>query len=89
MKIVINRCYGAYMLSPRASALFRRIEGCDPYDAGRDNPTLVKIVEKLGKAAGEDRGTSLRVVEVPDDVDWYIFDDDGMECVVDRRRMWY
>jgi hypothetical protein len=89
MKIVINRCYGAYMLSPRATALFQRIEKCEPCEAGRDNPTLVKIVEKLGEAAGDGPGTNLKVVEVPDGVDWYIQENDGMERVAERHRFWY
>lgn len=88
MKIVINRCYGGFVLSPRATALFQRIEKCEPCEAGRDNPTLIKIVEKLGEAAGDGPGTNLKIVEVPDAVDWYIYDDDGMECVVDRRHVW-
>jgi hypothetical protein len=88
MKIVINRCYGAYGLSPRAKRLFRRIEKCETYEAGRDNPTLVRIVEKLGEAAGDGHGTKLKIVEVPDDVNWYIQEDDGMECVAERHRTW-
>ena len=95
MKIVINRCFGGFSLSQRAEALFRRIEKIKPddeeyfsdHDIPRDNPTLVRIVEKLGENAG---GTyaDLKIVEVPDDVNWYIEDYDGMEHVAERHRTW-
>ncbi len=98
MKIVINRCYGGFGLSPRAIALFRRIERVKPddeanheyfcaFDIPRDHPTLIKIVEKLGEAAGDD-GTKLKIVEVPDDVNWYIEEYDGLEHVAERHRAW-
>jgi hypothetical protein len=95
MKIVINRCFGGFSLSPRANALFRRIEKVKPddeenyfsaYDIPRDNPTLIKIVEKLGEDAGD--RSCLKVVEVPDDVNWYIEEYDGMEYVAERHRTW-
>jgi hypothetical protein len=98
MKIVINRCFGGFGLSQRAEALFHRIEKVKPDDEAnheyfsdrdipRDHPTLVRIVEKLGKAAW---GTysELKIIEVPDDVNWYIEEYDGLEHVAERHRTW-
>jgi hypothetical protein len=95
MKIVINRCFGGFSLSQRAEALFCRIEKVKPndeeyfsdHDIPRDNPTLIKIVEKLGENAG---GTyaDLKIVEVPDGTNWYIQEYDGMEHVAERHRTW-
>ncbi len=98
MRIVINRCFGGFGLSPRATALFRRIERVKPddeatheyfsaYDIPRDHPTLVRIVEKLGEAAGGDH-SELKIVEVPDDVNWYVEEYDGLEHVAERHRVW-
>ena len=93
MRIVINRCFGGFGLSPRAEALFRRTERVKPdddfsvYDIPRDHPTLIKIVEKLGEAAGGDH-SELKIVEVPDDVNWYVEEYDGLEHVAERHRVW-
>jgi len=94
MKIAINRCFGGFGLSPRAEALFRRTEKVKPddeyfsvYDIPRDHPILIKIIEKLGNAAWGDHSV-LRIVEVPDDVNWYIEEYDGMEHVAERHRVW-
>jgi hypothetical protein len=53
----------------------------------RDDPDLVAVVENLGEKANG-RHASLKVVDVPDDVDWYIHDYDGMESVHENHRSW-
>lgn len=64
------------------------IEDNDHYfycgDLERDDPILVQIVEELGKDADGDFA-SLRIVDVPDDVKWYIHDYDGKESVREGR----
>ena len=44
--------------------------------------------EKLGEAASHGLGSSLYVVEVPDDVKWTITDYDGVEQVEEVHRVW-
>jgi hypothetical protein len=56
-------------------------------DIERTDPVLVQIVEQLGEAAWGDL-SELKVVEVPDDVDWYISEFDGKERVAERHRVW-
>jgi hypothetical protein len=54
----------------------------------RDDPLLVQIVEELG---GEEAGgmcADLKVVDVPDDVDWAIEEYDGNEWVSEKHRRW-
>lgn len=54
----------------------------------RDDPVLVQVVEELGeKANGE--FASLRIVEIPDDIDWVIEEYDGREWVSESHRTWY
>jgi len=48
----------------------------------RTDSKLVELVEKYGD------GTYLRVVEIPDGVDWYIDSDEGTECVAENHRRW-
>jgi hypothetical protein len=58
------------------------------YDIPRDCETLVKVVDELGeKANGE--CAELRIAEVPDDIDWYIHEYDGIESIYEsHRRSW-
>jgi hypothetical protein len=57
------------------------------YSLKRDDPDLVAVVETLGKAA-DDQCAELKVVEIPDGIDWYIDEYDGREHVAERHRTW-
>ena len=89
MKVVINKCFGGFGLSKEAYE-FLNI----PWDGygfefrkDRSNPALVKCVEALGdKSSG---GLSnLKVVEIPDDVEWEIDEFGGVEWVTEKHRKW-
>lgn len=84
MKIVINATYGGYGLSTEAKK-FLGINHDE--DIARNDPRLVAAVEKLGdKANGF--CAELKIVNIPDDVDWVIEDYDGKEWVSERHRTW-
>lgn len=56
-------------------------------DFDRDDPDLVKVVDELGgKASGS--CANLKIITVPDDVDWTIKECDGKEWVADKHRIW-
>ena len=57
------------------------------YDIKRDDPDLVKVVEELGNEANG-AYAELKVVEIPDDVKWYIHEYDGIECINEVHRTW-
>lgn len=56
-------------------------------DIKRNDPDLVSVVENLGEKASGDCA-SLRVVEIPDDVDYIIDEYDGIEHIAERHRTW-
>ena len=56
-------------------------------DLKRDDPILVQVVEALGGEAG-DAHADLKVVEIPDDVEWIIQEYDGLEWVAEVHRTW-
>lgn len=56
-------------------------------DIERDDPKLVEVVERLGEAANGDFA-DLKIVDIPDDVEWDIIDYDGMEYVAEKHRTW-
>jgi hypothetical protein len=54
----------------------------------RNDPDLVAAVEELG-AGADGRYAELKIVNVPDGVDWYISEYDGLEEVHERHRKWH
>lgn len=136
MKIVVNRRFGGFSLSPLAIQQYLELKGkqcffykqdrekggyykvpleeADTYDNSltkdygertsddwesfeegyfyyndieRNDPDLVTVVERLG---GKANGTfaNLKVVEIPDDVNWEIDEYDGSETVHEVHRTW-
>lgn len=148
MKVVINRCYGGFGVSPEAMKLLiergaKGVEVYDPieyyvgthlkttrpdweltyqqelstakdlgdgYSVGkfdypifrdgkvylfndyeteyRSDPVLVGVVEELGSKANG-RCAELKVVEIPDGVEFTIAEYDGMEHVAEAHRTWH
>lgn len=53
----------------------------------RTDPLLVQVVEELGRRANGSFA-SLEVVEIPDDIRWYINEYDGQETIEEDHRSW-
>ena len=90
MKIVINDCYGGFGLSAEAIHKYRELSGkADAlhWDIARDDPHLVAVVESMGSAAAG-RHSVLKVVEIPDGVEWIIQEYDGAEWIAEKHRTW-
>ena len=61
----------------------------DDWTFDRSDPDLVKVVETLGEKSGHGKNIKLKVVEIPDDVKWYIETSDlGFEWVAECHRTW-
>lgn len=91
MKVVINRCFGGFCLSRKAYEFLG--EKWDGYgfkwndEEDRTDENLVKCVETLGEEA-DGWVAKLKVVEVPDNVEWFIDDYDGVETIREKHRTW-
>lgn len=81
VKVAINTCYGGFSLSEEAQRLYGGDADC------RSDPALIRVVEELGDRAAGDY-SRLKIVDVPDDVDWVIQEYDGIEWVAERHRTW-
>ena len=57
------------------------------HDLDRTDPDLVAVVQELGKKA-QGRCAELKIVEIPDDVEWQIEEYDGSEWVAEKHRTW-
>jgi len=88
-EVVINTCYGGFGLSEKAYEMLG--DEWDSYgykyNNDRTNPELIKVIKKLGKKAN---GTcaDLKIVKIPNDIEWSIEEYDGIEWVAEKHRIW-
>ena len=92
IKIVINNCYGGFGLSEAALDEYKSRKGITDenfwyYDIPRDCPVLVSMIEEQGTSINGPYA-GLKIVEIPEDVNWYIEEYDGNEWVAERHRTW-
>jgi hypothetical protein len=116
MKVVINRCYGGFCLSPDAIMAYSELKGLnlvpkesdsefgitlfykdgiftnenyfDELSLDRTDPDLVQVVEELGEIANGEFA-SLKVIEIPEDMEWEILNYDGLESVHEKHRIFW
>lgn len=92
-KIAINTEFGGFSLSDEAIDLYKILTGIPPvedvkyWEIARDNVVLVQIIEQLGDRANS-RYSELKIIEIPDDVEWHIHEYDGIEWVAENHRTW-
>lgn len=58
------------------------------HDIDRTDPLLLQVIDEIGEAEASSPLATLRVVEVPDDVEWEIDDYDGVETIHEVHRSW-
>lgn len=90
--VVINSDWGGFGLSAEAETRYKEMAGITDedfsyYNISRDDPYLVQIVREMGQRADGTYST-LKIVEIPADVDWEIGEYDGREWVAERHRNW-
>jgi hypothetical protein len=94
-KIVINSCFGGFGLSRQALDLYMDLakvpdeerEDFWEHYIERDDPALIEVVERLGQEA-DGEFADLKIVEIPDDVEWQVEEYDGLEHVAEKHRIW-
>lgn len=72
-----------------SSALFKinsKNWSCD--EIRRDDPVLIETVEQLGLEKSSGIFSSLKIIEIPNDIEWEIVDHDGMEEIHEKHRKW-
>lgn len=57
------------------------------FSTDRSDADLVAVVEKFGKEVNS-WASDLKVVEIPDDVEWGVAEYDGVEHVYEKHRTW-
>lgn len=93
MKIVINVCYGGFGLSEEALRFLgaesekERAAINMEFKDNRTDPALIGCVEALGGNANG-RFAELRIVEIPDGIEYSIEDFGGHEWIAEKHRTW-
>lgn len=54
----------------------------------RSDADLIQVIEQLGVKEAGGWASNLKIVDIPDDVEWQIEDYDGLEHVAERHRTW-
>ena len=58
------------------------------YDIKRDDKFLVEVVEELGSTKASGSCAKLKIVGIPDNVDYEIKEYDGNEHIAEKHRTW-
>jgi hypothetical protein len=53
----------------------------------RSDPDLIKVIEELGNQANG-RCANIKIIDIPDDVEWEIEEYDGSEWISEKHRTW-
>ena len=96
MQVVINTSYSNFAISHDAILLIqKKIKNpkaksqinAYAFDNDRSHPLLVEAVQKLGAKANGLYAT-LKIVEIPDDVEWRVDAVNGKEIIREKHRIW-
>lgn len=101
MKIVINNAYGGFSVS---EAVYNELEipwdgygyirnedlniESNNYDACRSDKHLIAAIEKLGLEKSNGGFSCLKIVEIPDNIEWEINNYHGIETIHEKHRSW-
>lgn len=101
MKIAVNKCFGGFEVSEAVYAeLGKKWDGYghlensdfgiedDNYLAYRSHPKLIAAIEKVGEIAASGSFAKVRIVYVPDGIEWEIDECAGIETVDEKHRSW-
>lgn len=101
MKIAVNKCFGGFGVSEAAFAELGLEWNGDGYlenkDFGiesdnrleyRSHPKLIAAIEKIGEKAASGHFAKVRIVDVPEGVEWEIGEYNGIETMHETHRSW-
>lgn len=83
----IEHGFTTYYLKPKNERTEDEYSVLIQYSLERTDPALIQTIEELGSKANGSCA-ELRIVEIPDDVQWQIAEYDGSEHIAEVHRTW-
>jgi len=67
----------------------KKVDGIhfDEYGIERNDSLLIQVIEELGEDA-DGAHAQLKIIDIPDDVEWHIEEYDGFEHIAENHRTW-
>ena len=97
MQVVINvKNFGSFSISQKAVDFIRKkVKGKEnknsiftySFNEDRSNVLLIEAVSKL-KDKANGLYSELKIVEIPDDIEWQVFAINGEEWIAEKHRTW-
>jgi len=102
MKVVLNKCFGGFSVTEEVLKELKlnwkgygyldnetfNIDDNRNWEAYRAHPDLIKAIEKIGVENAGGACAELEIIEIPDGIEWYISDYDGIETLHEQHRSW-
>ena len=82
----IPKNYNGLYITKSNSSFSKYYSNFDDY-SNRNNPLLIQVIEELGEKASSWAG-NLKIVEIPDHIEWSIDDYDGIETIHENHCSW-
>lgn len=76
-----------YSTSPLKNGMYDNDSWFSDRDIKRDDVNLVKVVKEL-KEKANGSCADLKIVEIPNDIDWIISEYDGIETIEENHKSW-
>lgn len=89
MKVAVNHCYGGFSVTKQVyDELGIEWDGYGYINLERSDPKLIEAIEKVGAKLSSGRCAKIEIVEIPDDVKYFIDEYDGYESIHEEHRSW-
>ena len=89
MKILINRSFGGFGFSDFLYKEYKKRTGDVINELNdRTDKTIIDIFEEFGSEKCSDEYAKLKLIEIPDDIEFIITEYDGIEKVEEVHRTW-
>ena len=86
-KVIFDRSIGESKFDKTMLSFARYWDAWSDIDK-RTDPLVIQVVEELGVKANGPHA-ELCIVEIPDDIEWEIYEYDGMEHIAEKHRTWW
>lgn len=93
MKVAINVCHGGFDLSETGLALYKQKIEMAPdfplyaWTIPRSDENLIAVIEEL-EYESWGKFSELKIIEIPDDIEWELAEYDGCEWIAEKHRKW-